>query len=145
MCPIAAMMRSMDIREQQRQQHVRYRRLGRKMLASGRMAQTIEKRLGVAPATRKRRIKLPKINYQFRRWHAFVLLTVVALAIIGTFVSHQLRQQELARKEAAQAKAQQAAVEKLKVRQACLADVASKKHDQLGKVTYDQLYDGLCN
>lgn len=136
-----------NAREAVRGEHVRKRRIGRKALSSEQMVHSIERRMEKpAPVAKKKlHIRLPKIHYTYRRWHAFALLGIVAVTIIASFVVYQVHEQSLAQQREEQAKAEKAAIEAQKKRQACMADVTSKKNTQLGKVTYDQLYDGLCN
>ena len=121
---------------------LRWQRVGRKAIAASRMSASIE---GSAQKTNQaRRIKLPSIHYTFRKWHAGALAGVAVITIAGVFGFNVFQNQQRAAAQTAKAAAEQAAVEKQKVQQACLADVTAKKQDQLGKVTYDQLYDGLC-
>ena len=123
-------------------------RLGRKVIASSRVASSIERRLPQASSSsvkkRSLRGRLPRVHYTFQRWHGFAALAIIILSVVGYFGYNWQHEQALATARAKAEIAQKAAVESQKKQQACMADVVSKKQDQLGKLTYDQLYDGLC-
>lgn len=121
---------------------LRWQRIGRKVIAVSRMSASIDS--GIQKTSKARRMRLPSINYTFRKWHAGALAGVAVIVIAGVFGFNIFQNQQRAAAQAAKTAAEQQAVEKQKVQQACLADVTAKKHDQLGRVTYDQLYDGLC-
>lgn len=93
---------------------------------------------------RRRKLEALKMRYTYRPWHSFVAVVVVALLALGSFGVH-VQQQQVA--TAARAKADglhKAALEKQKTEQARLAGIVAQKQDQLGKVTYDQLYGSAC-
>lgn len=121
-------------------------RVGRKAIATTRVAMSIERCLPETKrvAQRRPRFHLPTIHYTFRKWHAIVA-SLIVLAGIGTSVFMNFQhQQAVAAERIRVAEAQKAAVKKETSRQACLADVTAKKKDQVGKATFDELYDGLC-
>ena len=127
---------------------LRRQRIGRKALAVHRMATSLERR--IAPEKKAHshwsfaKFTLPHFHYVFRKWHVFALLALVVLGV-GTSIFLNIRhQQDVADARAKATAATKAAEAKRDELQKCLEDVVSKKKDQVGKVTFAQLYDGLC-
>ena len=119
-------------------------RIGRKAMATARVHAGIERKLSSSiqsPAKKSTR----KLNYTFRRWHAIAAVSCIAVIIIGSltygFVT-RAQQQERQRQEVVRQKQEAAEAAE---RQKCYQTVLSTKADQLGKLTYDQLYAGACD
>lgn len=112
------------------------------------MATSIDHKLGHKtaaaashPASKKRR--LPR--YEFRKWHAFAVVGCIVLVVAANFTITtiaQAQQRERERKAAEQQKVEAAAAAK---RQKCYRAVVSDKADQVGKLTYDELYADKCS
>lgn len=121
-------------------------RIGRKAMSSARMLHGIEKKLApdkvTAATSKKRLINLPK--YNFRRWHAFALLVVIAVGITGNFGYSQYQQAQAKEQQKQAAIKQQAEIKASDDRQACYKKAVAEKSKQINTLTYDQLYGGKC-
>ncbi len=83
-------------------------RIGRKVIATSKMAASLERR-GVTVAMQPKKRKLAVLHYQFRRWHAFTALGVVVLIVISAFAINMIRAQQIAAEKEAAIKAQASA------------------------------------
>ena len=124
----------------------RRQRIGRKIIASSRVSASMERSIDRTTTASSRASKwhVPTISYSFRRWHAISVAVVFAVGLSVTVFLNFQHQQAIAAEKIRIATAEKAAVQKEKKQQACLADVTAKKQSQVGKATYDELYDGLC-
>ena len=125
-------------RQQLSPQQLRRRRIGKKVLACNRIARVLERTTGAS--AKKKQQKTPR----FKPTKLQVLVTsasiVVVTLVVGggytLFHNYQVEQQKQAaaanaiRVEAAEAKSAE-----------CRAKKAEEKADQIGMITYDELYD----
>lgn len=127
-------------------------RIGRKAMSSARMLHGIEKKLGPNKKTskdqadspqEKKHSKLP--HYRFRRWHAFALLIIVAVGIIGNFGYSQYQQAQTKEQQKQAAIKQKAEIKASDDRRACYKKAVAEKAKQINTLTYDQLYGGTCD
>lgn len=115
-----------------------YRRIGRKVLASGRLAAAMERT--PSPKRRGRSFAFPKVRFTKRL--ALVLGSIVVLAGAGAgAVAMWQHQSALAAAKAQQAQFAQEKKDKAQ-EMACRQQKLAAKQDLYGKVTYDELYDG---
>lgn len=117
-------------------------RVGRRAIASARMHRTLEERGAIKSP--KRRITFRRPEYQFTKLHLGIACGVVIL-LIGSLAAYSAfaRQQasERAKAEAIRIQKQRLADQKAAM---CRADVVNSKTDQIGKVTYGELYGTSC-
>lgn len=118
----------------------RRKRIGRKAIATVRVAVTIDRKLGTHASSKKKF----QFKYSFRKWHAYAAAGLVALVIAGTFAINAVNAQIAAQKAAEQARQQKIDEEAAKKRDACRQKIVAEKVDQLGQITYDQLYGNQC-
>ena len=116
-------------------------RMGRKAIACGRMQSAIEGRTGTKSTDNRRGFKL---SYRPTRLHLVgmaIMVLVVGSGIGGyaMYERHQAKQRDIAEK----ARLEEARIASEKAA-ACRARVASTKTDQLGKITYAELYGTEC-
>lgn len=117
-------------------------RVGRKAIACGRMIGAIESRY--APAKKSRR-RPDFFAYRPSRLHAIVLAALLIVSALGAggytvYQKHETDKRiaaEKVRLEKERIASQKAAV--------CRADLVKSKAEQIGKVTYGQLYGDSCN
>ena len=119
-------------------QRVNRKRIGRKAIACGRIAAAMDAKAIVSEA------KKPKFSLQFTRVHAFILVGIVVLSLAGfggwtAFSRYQAEQQRIA--DAARLQEEKKLAER---RQECFKSTIANKADQVGKVTYDELYGDTC-
>lgn len=117
----------------------RVKRIGRKAIACGRIAIAMDAKLAA------KEVKKPRFSLQFTRTHAFILAGVLFLSLVSfggwtVFSRHQSEQQRIA--DAARLAEEKKVAEK---RQECFRSTIANKADQVGKVTFDQLYGDSCN
>lgn len=117
----------------------RKKRIGRKAIATLRVAISIERRLDGTP--KKSRFQF---RYEFRKWHLYVFLAIVALAIVGAFVFNIVNAQIATQRQSEAAKQQKIDEQKAKDRDECRSKLLIQKSNQVGKLTYDQLYGSQC-
>lgn len=119
---------------------VRHRRIGRKVLLADRLARA------VAPNTQKRRNKDWRVIFAKPKLAASIVIGVLVVGAL-TFTGMQAYSAQQA--EARQAEAtEKFALQKEKAAEAdaCRRAKIEQKADLVGKVTYDELYDGNeCN
>lgn len=116
-----------------------FRRIGRKMLSSGRTLALIEARV---PQPQKRRLP----SYHFRRWHAAVPLAIIL--VVGGVLGAQafMHAQAEAKQKAAAAAANAHARSVQSKAETCRQQKVQEKSAAIGTLTYDQLYDnGACD
>ena len=118
----------------------RKKRIGRKAIATVRFAVSIERRLDTSKPTKQKF----QLKYSFQKWHLYAVAGVVALVIIGVFVWNAVSAQMAKQKADEQARQQKIDEEAAKKRDACRQQLVTKKANQLGAITYDQLYGDNC-
>ncbi len=118
----------------------RKKRIGRKTIATVRLAVSIERKLDSGP--KKSRFQ---IRYEFRKWHLYVAVAVIALAILGIFIFNIVNAQITTQRQAEQARQQKIDEQKAKDRDVCRSKILIQRSNQVGKLTYDQLYGSQCN
>jgi flagellar biosynthesis/type III secretory pathway M-ring protein FliF/YscJ len=116
------------------------KRIGRKAIATVRVAVTIDRKLDTGKPT-KRRLQF---RYEYRKWHLYTAVAVVVLVLIGIFVINTVSAQVAKQKADDQARQQKIDEEAAKKRDACRQKITSEKANQLGTITYDQLYGNQC-
>ena len=128
---------------------VKRQRVGRKALATARVFDSIERKLpvGAVPIGKSgpKRLFALFTSYQFRKWHAYVLLCLVAIGIVGNFLYSQLqyaRAEDAKRQTDAKQKIEAASAEK---RQECYKSIVAADPSRVNTLTYDQLYGTKCN
>ena len=131
----------MDIRRGSPHAHVA-RRIGKKAIFYGRIAPT----LGVVPpapaAGKKPGIMRTVRAYRPTKKHLAIVIGVVVFITSGV-VGGYFYQQKIAADERAAAQAAAQKAEKANaVAQQCYRQKTAEKTDMLGKITFDQLYDG---
>ena len=117
-------------------------RLGRKAMACGRMQSVIETKLGAKSDRRKRSFSFSSLRPS--KLQVAILVSLLMLGGVGTggymiYANRQAEQQRLVEK----ARLEREKIASEKAAQ-CRAKVASAKTDQIGKVTYDELYGSSC-
>lgn len=119
---------------------VRHRRIGRKVMLADRLHHALEK-------PRQNRIKATWAFLRSRpRRTAAVCILLIAVLALGAGGVQYYQAKALASQKAAAAIQQQKITAKSLAAEACRQEKAKQKADQLGKITYDQLYDGNeCN
>jgi len=118
----------------------RKKRIGRKAIATVRVAITIDRKLDTSKPTKKRL----QFRYEYRRWHLYAAVGAIILVVMGVIVFNVVNTQISSQRAADQARQQkidEAAAEK---RDACRAQVTAQKSAQVGTLTYDQLYGDQC-
>ena len=118
----------------------RKKRIGRKAIATVRVAISIERKLDGGP--KKTRFQF---HYEFRKWHLYVALALVVLAIVGIFAFTIVSAQINTQRQAEQASQQKINEQKAKDRDACRSKILIEKSNDVGKLTYDQLYGSQCS
>ena len=118
----------------------RKKRIGRKTIATVRVAISIDRKLNTTTPSKKKF----QFKYSFKKWHVYTVLGVVAVVIVGTFVLNAMNAQIAAQKAADQARQQKIDADAAKKRDECRSQIVSANPDQLGKLTYDQLYGDQC-
>jgi hypothetical protein len=114
---------------------LQYRRIGRKALFADRLNRA------VGPAQKKTSFfpwQLPNISVKAMVLTAFAVVTLSGLGFGG---SQFYFAQAAANEKAAALKEQKIAKEKSAAADACRRKKVEEKADQIGKLTYDQLYD----
>lgn len=119
-------------------QRVNRKRIGRKAIACGRIASAMEAKLA-AKETNK-----PRFSLQLTRVHGFIMAGVLVLGLLGfggwtVYARQQAEQLRIAEK--ARLETEKKLAEK---RQECFKSTVADKADQIGKLTYDQLYGNSC-
>lgn len=118
-------------------------RLGRKVISSARVYQTIEARGGVSRTNeRKRKFRVP--SYRPTKLHAGIAcasLVIAIGAVTGYGVIAQRQADERAKAEEVRIQKQRVADQKSAN---CRADIVKSKSEQLGRATYDELYGNSC-
>lgn len=118
----------------------RKKRIGRKAIATVRFAVSIERRLDTPKPTKQKF----QLKYSFQKWHLYTAVGVVAVVIVGIFVWNAVSAQVAKQKADEQARQQKIDEEAAKKRDACRQQLVTKKANQLGAITYDQLYGDSC-
>lgn len=120
------------------------RRVGQKAISVGRTHSVLERKLGITTVAPKPERRGLKINYNFKLWHAALPLAIIF--IVGGVYGYQEYTQ--AQTIAAQ---QRAHDEEIKRREAvasqeesCRKQKMAAKADQIGTITYAQLYNDEC-
>jgi hypothetical protein len=119
---------------------VRHRRIGRKVLLADRLARA------VAPNTQKRRSNDWRVIFAKPKLAASIVIGVLVVGALG-FTGIQAYSAQQAETRQAEA-TEQFALQKEKAAEAdaCRRAKLEQKADLVGKVTYDELYDGNeCN
>lgn len=130
------MIKAMDRREFAQ----RKKRIGRKAIATVRVAISIDRKLDTATPSKKKF----QFKYSFQKWHLYAGVGLVVVVIVGTFVFNAVSAQIASQKAAEQARQQKAAEDAAEKRDACRQKIVAQKADQLGTITYDQLYGNNC-
>lgn len=113
----------------------RDRRIGRKVLLADRLSHALDR-------SSKRPSIVPSRFRSIPRKAAFgVAAGVLVLGLTGTALIHHFSTQAAAAQKVAATKEQQRLEAKSRAADACRRNKAEQKADQLGKVTYDELYD----
>lgn len=115
---------------------IRPRRIGRKALQADRLSRILTKhnssKFDVANKfIRVHRVKLTAVS-----------LAVIIFGIVGSFGIQAYNAQQVAAQKAEAAKAQDIARQKSISADECRQKKAEEKSELIGKVTYDELYDG---
>jgi len=118
----------------------RKKRIGRKAIATVRVAISIDRKLDTATPSKKKF----QFKYSFQKWHMYTALAVVVVVIVGTFVLNAVNAQIATQKAADQARQQKIDAAAEKKRDECRSQIVSANPDQLGKLTYDELYGKQC-
>lgn len=118
----------------------RKKRIGRKAIATVRVAISIDRKLDTATPSKKKF----QFKYSFQKWHMYTALAVVVVVIVGTFVLNAVNAQIATQKAADQARQQKIDADAAKKRDECRSQIVSANPEQLGKLTYDQLYGDQC-
>jgi flagellar biosynthesis/type III secretory pathway M-ring protein FliF/YscJ len=118
----------------------RRKRVGRKAIATVRVAISIDRKLDTDKPSKQKF----QFRYSFKKWHLYVALAVVAVVIIGGFVINAINTQIASQKATEAAKQQKAAEADALKRNSCREKITTEKADQLGTMTYDQLYGDNC-
>lgn len=118
----------------------RKKRIGRKAIATVRVAISIDRKLDTATPSKKKF----QFKYSFQKWHMYTALAVVVVVIVGTFVLNAVNAQIATQKAADQARQQKIEADAAKKRDECRSQIVSANPEQLGKLTYDQLYGDQC-
>ena len=118
----------------------RKKRIGRRAIATVRVAISIERKLDGGP--KKSRFQF---RYEFRKWHLYVALAFVVLATVGTFVFNIVSAQINTQRQTEQANQQKIDEQKAKNRDECRSKILIEKSNEVGKLTYDQLYGSQCS
>lgn len=118
----------------------RRKRVGRKAIATVRVAISIDRKLDTAKPTKKKF----QFKYSFRKWHLYTVVGLVVVVIVGTFVLNAVNAQIAKQKADEQARQQKADEDAAKKREACRQQITTQKAGQLGTMTYDQLYGTNC-
>lgn len=116
-----------------------FRRIGRKMLSSGRTLVLLEARV---PEPKKK--QLPRCH--FKRWH--LIAPLVLMLVLGGVLGTQafMHAQADAKQKAAAAAANAHARTVQSKSEACRQQKMKDKSAAIGTLTYDQLYDnGACD
>ncbi|AGL61886.1 hypothetical protein L336_0176 [Candidatus Saccharimonas aalborgensis] len=118
------------------------RKIGRKAITSARMMSSIEAKAEVGVHSVKKTKKLPKI--QFSRKQYITAAIILILGLIGS-MGYMYLQNESAKRAQAVEQQRQAAQRELDLKAVeCRARVADQKKDQIGKVTYGELFGSAC-
>jgi len=117
----------------------RKKRIGRKAIATVRIAISVERKLDGTP--RKSRFQF---RYEFRRWHLYSIAGLIVLAIVSIFVFNTVNAQMAAQQRTEETRQQKIDEQTAKDRDACRSKILIEKSDQVGKLTYDQLYGSQC-
>jgi hypothetical protein len=108
----------MDRREHTR----RKQRIGRKAIATVRVAITIDRKLDTSTPTKKKF----HINYSFRKWHAYVAAGVVVVAVGAIFAINTINAQIAKQKAAEDARLQKIEEEKAIQRDECRGEILAQ-------------------
>jgi len=114
----------------------RKKRIGRKAIATVRVAITIDRKLDTNKPTKK---KL-QLSYEYRRWHLYAVVGAIVLIVVGIIVFNIVNAQISTQRAADQARQQKIDEAAAKKRDVCRAQVTAQKSAQVGTLTYDQLY-----
>ena len=118
----------------------RRKRVGRKAIATVRVAISIDRKLDTDKPSKKK----IQFKYSFKKWHLYTALGILVVAIVGGFAIRTINTQIASQKAAEAAKQQKAAEADALKRNSCREKITSEKADQLGTMTYDQLYGDNC-
>jgi len=115
--------------------NVRNRRFGKKVLLADRLAHALNP---TTPTPARRSWSLPTIN---RKLAVTICILLAVVGGIGFGGSQLYLAKVTASQEAAAVKERAAQQAKSRAADACRREKAKLKADQIGKVTYDELYD----
>jgi len=118
----------------------RKKRIGRKTIATVRVAISIDRKLNTTKPSKKKF----QFKYSFQKWHMYTVLGLVVFVIVGSFVFNAVNAQIAAQKAADQARQQKIDADAAKKRDECRSQIVTANPDQLGKLTYDELYGKQC-
>lgn len=123
---------------------VKIKRIGQKAISCGRVHSAIEARLPATKAASSKKRKVPKISFRIPQLSyiqlGFLGAACVVLLVSGVGYYFYDREQDKARAVAEQQKLELDR-EAEKIASECRRKKAAEKADQIGLLTYDQLYD----
>lgn len=123
---------------------VKIKRIGQKAIHCGRVFTALEARLPKAAVTTKKKRTRPKLSFRIpnlsRMQLAFIGAACVVLLVSGTGYYFYDQEQDKAR-AIAEEKQLERDQEAEKIASECRRQKAVEKADQIGLLTYDQLYD----
>lgn len=135
----------MDMRRGHQPHHARLQRLGKKAIFYGRIATALGVNYAAAPVKKPTKVAVAYAKakaYRPTRKHMLATTCAVVLVIAGVFGNSVYQAQRVAAEKAAAKAAYEKQAKINAAAQECYKQKTAQKRQMLGKVTFDQLYDG---